>query len=93
MPLVPTTTLQDLEGNIQPASRGAPSTVPSDGTGQNPPVPKGIIGDKDSGSRQLLPDIEPTPNPEVAHSLGTDPKDHEDKYESAGIEGSDPDHN
>ena len=93
VPLVQTTTLQDPEGNIQPAGRGAPSTVPHDDTGKLPPVSEGTIGDKDSEGQKPPADMEPSPPHEGAHSSQTDLKDQTDKTQSVGFEGLGPDHN
>ena len=63
VPLVKTTTPQDLEGNIQPASRGAPSIVPHDGTEKHPSVLEGAkIGDRDSAGLKPPADTEPSPS-------------------------------
>lgn len=67
--------------------------VPKDATKKYPSVSEGTTGDKDSGSIQPLPDMEPIPPHGDAHSQGTDPADQAKKTYSVHLEGSRTDYN
>ncbi|GKG26970.1 hypothetical protein Tco_0402673, partial [Tanacetum coccineum] len=84
MPEGTATNPKDLGGNVQPADKGLPSTVPDEGTGKPKPLSKGPHGDKDSEGFKPPADMEPSTT-HVADLSGTDAKYQVDQTQSTRL--------